>query len=317
MTRCPGRLARWALRGVLLCGGLVGAWALSDAVAPDAARAAEPARPGVLADLLDGARTIVGESVPPPLHLPAPSPARSGGADIEGGTAAADRGRPARPRVPPVKQTTVTEAITPVTRSVVDLVSPVVETIAPVRLLEPVSGALRPVTEPIVELLRPALAPVLDLTEPIIGPPAAPSAPPAGPSGDEPITGAPAPAGETPTARTAAPSTRPAPPTLALPTKAPSPRPAAWSAGRDEVPSGPAGVRVPPPGEPAPGPHGMPATPAVPGTTAGSGAGAGGPGIPADGVPHRWEPELRVVGHDRGRCDELVSRSSRPEPGPA
>ncbi|WP_433284828.1 hypothetical protein [Micromonospora sp. CA-244673] len=217
--------------------------------------------------------------------------------------------------------------ITPVTRPVVDLAAPVLEKIAPARLLEPVAEVVRPVTEPVVDLLPPVLAPVLDLTAPIIGPPAAPSTPPGGPIpggpiaggpiAGGPIAGAPAPAGGTPAAGTPPPLTRPAPAALVLPVKAPAPRTAFSPAGRDGVPSGHAGVRVPSPGEPAPAPGDTPASAPVPGTSVNSGAGAGGPGIPAEGSARAWEPVLRALGCDRGRCDTLVSRSSQPDPGPA
>lgn len=346
MTRCPGRLARWALRGVLLCGGFVGAWSLHDAVAPDAAHAAEPARPGVLGDLLHDARALVEESVIAPLRLPTSPPARSGGVDSEGGPAAADPGRstrddrperPATDTAPPVKRTTVAEMITPVTRPVVDLASPVVEKVASARLLEPVADIARPVTEPVAgivrpvtdpiadivqpvtepigDLLPPVLAPILDLTAPILGPPAAPSTPP-----DGPIARPPAPGGDTPTAGTPAVVTRPATPAVVRPAKAASSRPASWSAGRDTVSSLPAEVRVTPPAEHAPAPGETPPSPAAPGTpatTAGAGAGAGGPGVPAEGSARAWEPELRVLGYGGGHRAALANRSSRPDPRPA
>ncbi|WNM41375.1 hypothetical protein RMN56_08545 [Micromonospora halotolerans] len=319
------------LRGALLCGGFVGAWGLHDAVAPDAAQAAEPARPCVLADLLDDTRALVGQSVVAPLRLPAPSSTGSGGVDTGsggvdtgGGPAAADPGRPTadgrrvRPATvapSPVERAGVAEVIAPVTRSVVDLASPVVEAVAPARLLEPVTDVVRPVTEPIADLLPPVLAPVLDLTEPILGPPGAPPTPP-----EDPIAPTPAPAGQTPAAGTPAVSTRPATPAVVRPAKAASPRPASRSAGRHEVSPGPAEVRMPPPGKSAPAPGETPLTPTAPtppATTAGSGAGTGGPGIPAEGSARAWDPELRLLGYDRGRGDALVNRANPPDPRPA
>ncbi|KAB1911674.1 hypothetical protein [Micromonospora sp. AMSO31t] len=210
------------------------------------------------------------------------------------------------------------------TRPVVDLASPVVEKVASARLLEPVAdiarpvtepiaGIVQPVTEPIADLLPPVLAPILDLTAPILGPPAAPSTPP-----DGPIAHAPAPAGDTPTAGTPAVVTRPATPAVVRPAKAASSRPASWFAGRDEVSSLPAEVRVAPPGDPAPGePPPSPAAPGTPATTAGAGAGAGAPGIPAEGSARAWEPELRVLGYGGGHRAALANRSSRPDPRPA
>jgi hypothetical protein len=119
-----------------------------------------------LDNLLDDARTIVGESLIRPLHLSTASTAGSDGAPgIGGGTTATDTDRPAagwqpvRRAVPPSDGTGIAEAITPVTRSVGDLASPVLARVASAPLVEPVVEAVRPVAEPIIDLLPPVLAP--------------------------------------------------------------------------------------------------------------------------------------------------------------
>ncbi|MDH6463626.1 hypothetical protein M2302_003821 [Micromonospora sp. A200] len=334
MSRCRGRLARWTLRGALLIGGVVGLWGFHEAVADDAARAAERAVSCTLGDLLSSSGALAESSLRcEPFSLTGPGMERASGR-VGGAEAVPDWGQLAGLDVPArmptgqrsagvqiavgqvVDPTTaadaesVVEAVASATRPVVGLTSPVVEEIAGTGLLEPVGTAVQPVTQPIVDVLPPALAPVLGLTQPIIGSPAAPSMPPAGPAVDAPPSTDAAPRVATPSA-----IMRPLPPMAAVhlvaPQKArtsvtasPDPR-SPKAAGTSQVPW--AGDLVHTPG----------LTPGAPTSAGGHGSATGGTGIPADASLRAWAPALQRVGGYVTGCEKLAGRCGQPGTRPA
>jgi hypothetical protein len=205
--QCRGRrVAEAMLRGVLLIGGAVGAWAVYNAIAADAAYANDrPCPSSVVGELLD---TVGGVDAVLPLSslstdeqtttwklAPAGSDdARSAQADkamiAEPGQRASRTGpartalcatasEPATPSAPARRAvgagtgavvTPVAKLIEPVTRPVVDTVTPLVGQVTGTGLLAPVVADVVLVAQPIVDALRPTLDPTLDAARPIVGP---------------------------------------------------------------------------------------------------------------------------------------------------
>ncbi|MBQ0904986.1 hypothetical protein [Micromonospora sp. U21] len=339
LLRCPGRLARWTLRGALLIGGVVGLWGFHEAVADDAARAAEPAASCTLGGLLSGGGTHIDSSLgctPFSLNGPGmesvsgrvggektvPSRGHLAGLDVPVRMPAGQRSAVVQSAVGQVGDPTVAadaeaavEAVASATRPVVGLASPVVEKIAETGLLEPVGTVVGPVTQPIVDVLPPALAPVLDLTQPIIGLPAAPSMPPAGPAVDAPPS-----TDEAPTVATPIAIVRPLPPMAAVHPVAPQAARTSVSAGVDPRSPNAAGTgqvqtsQVQWAGDMV---QALGLTRGAPASAGGQGSGAGGTGIPADASLRVWAPALQLVDGYVTGCEKLAGRSGQPGTRPA
>lgn len=332
--RCPGRLARWTLRGALLIGGVVGLWGFHEAVADDAALAAGPAASCTLGDRLSAGGTLLGSSLGcEPFSLTGPAMESAAGR-VGGEVTVASRGQlagldlpvrmPAGQRSAGVQLAvgqvvdptaaadaeTVVEAVASATRPIVGLASPVVEKIAGTGLLEPVGTVVRPVTEPIVDVLPPALAPVLGLAQPIIGSPAAPAMPPTGPAVDAPPSTDEAPPAATPTT-----IARPVPPMAAVQPAAPARARTSVTANLDPRSLKAIGTsQAPRAGDLT---HALGLTGGVPASGAGHGSAAGGTGIPADASPPSSSPDLQTVGGYVTGCEKLASRSGQPDTRPA
>ncbi|MCW3843780.1 hypothetical protein ONA70_27150 [Micromonospora yasonensis] len=289
--RYRSRLARWALRAALLFGVMFGVWGLHEAVAEDAARAAEPAASCTLGPLLGAGGTLFDSPLPC-------GPYSSTGSVIE--DASGRTGGVA----------TVVEGIASATRPVAGTASPVVEEIAGTGLLEPVGSVVQPVTEPIVDVLEPALGPVLDLTQPIIGSPAAPQTPPA-----DPAVNAPPSADEPPAVTTPTTIVRPVPPIAAFDPAAPSP---AWTPATAEPHQRSSDAaettHVQWPDDPI---HALGLTPGTPGSAAGNGSAATGKELPAEALPRSWAPALWLLSGYGTRGEKLADRSGQPDTRPA
>jgi hypothetical protein len=193
------------LRGVLLIGGVVGAWAVYNAVAADAAYANDRPCPSVIGGLLNTVGVV--DAVLPLSSLSTDgqtttwvlAPAGSddaGSAEADKATVAepgrwASRPGPARTAVKArasvaptpsasvrraVGETTsgvvapVATLVEPVMRPVVDTVAPAVGEVTGAGLLAPVVAGVVSVAQPIVGAVRPALDPVLDAVRPMAGP---------------------------------------------------------------------------------------------------------------------------------------------------
>jgi hypothetical protein len=193
------------LRGVLLIGGAVGAWAVYNAIAADAAYANDSPCPSVVGGLLDtvtGVDAVLAPSASStpeqattwilvPLRSDGALSAKAGKATIAAPGQSASRPAPAGTAVsaragvasspsPSVGRavgesvggvvTPVATLVEPVTRPVVGAVAPVVGGVTGTGLLAPVVGGVGLVAQPIVDALRPTLDPVLGAARPVVGP---------------------------------------------------------------------------------------------------------------------------------------------------
>jgi hypothetical protein len=337
--RRRGRLARTTLRGMLMIAGVLGAWSAYDAIADEAAYAAEAPCPRILGELLDAAATSLGSSLSCTPASPAGSTVDGVPVRVDGvgspaaGRSKADRIRPPAGRQPPVSSRAptgersaterapvrqvvdataaagmkVVEAAEPVTRRVVGVESPVLQAPAGAGLLAPVGAVVRPVVQPIVA----ALVPVLDLTHPVIGGPTAPQVP-AGDPVDVPPAPAEAPPGVTTPAAIPA-TARPTPWAPIHPERPPSAPTGKLAAGGGPASDAAVVSHLLWPAQPA---HPPGLTPTTPASTAGNGSAGGWTGNAADTSLRSWTPGPPPQGCCAAQSDELADEPRQPDTRP-
>ncbi|MGK5673390.1 hypothetical protein ACSNOB_11190 [Micromonospora sp. URMC 106] len=341
---------------MLLVGGAIGAWSAHEAIVGDAAHAVDEPRPGIVGALLDEARAVV-DDVLPPASPSGPAAADGGPAGIgvvrepapvtRGNAGAARPGRGERDPAVRVPRGDLPAAVAPA-RRVVDRVAgagvaEAVEAVEPVT--RPVVGAVAPVTRPVVgaaapvvqeiagtglldpvdAVVRPVASPIVETLAPVLAPVLGVTGPILGPPADpvvppgEPVDPQPGPGQAVPVTTIPGATERPV---RASATTRTHPQAAPPAPRRDVAAGRWSG------GEPAAGAAAD--LTRDPGHVDGTGAGglmqgpsgsatssASSGATAVDLSPRPWTPELASGYCASSRCGNFVERSPQPDTRPA